>query len=177
MKKTGCVHLVGAGCGDADLITLRGWNLLRACDVVIYDDLIAPELLEALPDQVEKRYMGKRSSCHSAPQAEICAALVDGARKGRRVVRLKGGDPFLFGRGGDGREGEQHSKRQYDAQQFLHVWVPPCPLFRFLGHPAQGGSQDCEMECTKYIIIHLKQANGNFNAPAAATPIKNPCFF
>lgn len=101
MKKTGCVHLVGAGCGDADLITLRGWNLLRACDVVIYDDLIAPELLEALPDQVEKRYMGKRSSCHSAPQAEICAALVDEARKGRRVVRLKGGDPFLFGRGGE----------------------------------------------------------------------------
>ena len=101
MKKAGCVHLVGAGCGDADLITLRGWNLLRACDVVIYDDLIAPELLEALPDQVEKRYMGKRSSCHSAPQAEICAALVDEARKGRRVVRLKGGDPFLFGRGGE----------------------------------------------------------------------------
>ena len=101
MKKTGCVHLVGAGCGDADLITLRGWNLLRSCDVVIYDDLIAPELLEALPDQVETRYMGKRSSCHSAPQAEICAALVDEARKGRRVVRLKGGDPFLFGRGGE----------------------------------------------------------------------------
>ena len=101
MKQTGHVYLVGAGCGSADLITLRGWNLLCSCDVVVYDDLIDGELLEAVPSQAEKYYMGKRRGHHSAAQEEICAVLIEEARKGRQVVRLKGGDPYLFGRGGE----------------------------------------------------------------------------
>lgn len=100
-QQPGFVYLVGAGCGQADLITVRGLALLRSCDVVVYDDLIAQELLEAVPKHAEKIYMGKRSGKHSASQAEICGQLIEKAREGKTVVRLKGGDPFVFGRGGE----------------------------------------------------------------------------
>lgn len=100
-QQLGCVYLVGAGCGEADLITVRGLSLLRACDVVVYDDLIAGELLDAVPETAEKIYMGKRSGRHSAAQEEICTVLIAKAREGKTVVRLKGGDPFVFGRGGE----------------------------------------------------------------------------
>ena len=100
-QKIGCVYLVGAGCGEADLITVRGLSLLRSCDVVVYDDLIAEELLAEAPETAEKLYMGKRLGQHSAKQSEICAVLVAKAQEGKLVVRLKGGDPFVFGRGGE----------------------------------------------------------------------------
>ena len=98
--KIGRVFLVGAGCGRADLITLRGFNLLKACDAVVYDDLIDRELLAAVPGTAECFYMGKRQGKHGASQEEICEALIRLAREGKRVVRLKGGDPYVFGRGG-----------------------------------------------------------------------------
>lgn len=98
---TGRVYLVGAGCGDAGLITLRGLDLLRSCDAVVCDDLVDPALLDAAPDGAERICMGKRSGRRSAPQEEISARLIDLARQGRTVVRLKGGDPFVFGRGGE----------------------------------------------------------------------------
>ena len=97
----GEVWLVGAGCGAADLITVRGLRLIQCCDAIIYDDLIDEALLQEAPAHAERVYMGKRSGCHSAPQEEICAELIRQARMGRRVVRLKGGDPYLFGRGGE----------------------------------------------------------------------------
>lgn len=99
--KPGTVYLVGAGCGEADLITVRGLRLLEICDVVVYDDLIAPDLPDAAPAGAERVYMGKREGRHSASQKEICALLIDRARSGKAVVRLKGGDPFVFGRGGE----------------------------------------------------------------------------
>ena len=101
MSATGKVYLVGAGCAAADLITLRGLRLLRRCDVVIYDDLIDQDLLREVPEGAEKLYMGKRQGKHSAHQEEICAALIRQAQMGKVVVRLKGGDPFVFGRGGE----------------------------------------------------------------------------
>lgn len=99
--RLGCVYLVGAGCGAADLITVRGLRLLRSCDVVVYDDLIDLRLLEEVPRTAERIYMGKRGGVRSPSQEEICALLVDQARAGKHVVRLKGGDPFVFGRGGE----------------------------------------------------------------------------
>lgn len=101
MNPTGRVYLVGAGCGPMDLITLRGLRLLQTCDVVIYDDLIDLELLSVIPPQAEQIYMGKRRGRHSAAQEEISQVLIEKAREGRTVVRLKGGDPFVFGRGGE----------------------------------------------------------------------------
>ena len=97
----GRVDLVGAGCGKADLITVRGLKLLQQCQAVVYDDLIDQKLLDAVPETARRIYMGKRSGAHSAPQHEINQTLIDLAREGLRVVRLKGGDPYIFGRGGE----------------------------------------------------------------------------
>lgn len=100
-QELGTVYLVGAGCGDADLITVRGQKLLQQCDTLVYDDLIAGSLVQEAPPSAERIYMGKRCGKHSAHQEEICAVLIQKAREGKRVVRLKGGDPFVFGRGGE----------------------------------------------------------------------------
>lgn len=100
-KETGKVFLVGAGCGGADMITLRGLERLRVSDVVVYDDLTDTELLYAAPAHAERIYVGKRSGSHSAAQEEINALLTEKAREGKAVCRLKGGDPFVFGRGGE----------------------------------------------------------------------------
>ena len=100
-EKTGCVWLIGAGCGSADLITVRGLRLLRQCDAVVYDDLIDSSLLAETPREAKRIYMGKRCGKHSAPQEEISRVLVEEARAGHKVARLKGGDPFVFGRGGE----------------------------------------------------------------------------
>ena len=97
----GSVALVGAGCGTADLITLRGLRLLQQCQAVVYDDLIDPALLESAPESALRLYMGKRSGSHAASQEQIHQKLIELARSGLRVVRLKGGDPYLFGRGGE----------------------------------------------------------------------------
>ncbi len=97
----GSVALVGAGCGKADLITLRGLRLLQQCQAVVYDDLIDEELLDAPPESAERIYVGKRSGVHAASQEEINQRLIGLARSGLKVVRLKGGDPYLFGRGGE----------------------------------------------------------------------------
>lgn len=97
----GKVFLVGAGPGDPDLLTLKAVRCLAAAEVVIHDALIDPIVLELVPKRAERIYAGKRCGRHGATQDEINALLVHHARLGRTVVRLKGGDPFLFGRGGE----------------------------------------------------------------------------
>ena len=94
----GKVYLIGAGPGDPGLITVRGMDCLRQADVVIYDYLANPALLEEAPVTAEKVYVGKTKGYHCRPQDEINALLTEYARKGLTVVRLKGGDPHVFGR-------------------------------------------------------------------------------
>ena len=101
MNKLGKVYLVGAGCGDYDLITLRGMNLLKVCDTVVYDSLIDSRLLDFTADTTEKICVGKRAGHHCEKQERINEILVENALNGKAVVRLKGGDPFVFGRGGE----------------------------------------------------------------------------
>jgi len=101
MKETGVVYLVGAGPGDPGLITEKGLSRLRICDAVVYDSLLSPRLLDEVPDQCRKIYVGKRAGRHSMKQEEINKLLVELAGEGLAVVRLKGGDPFVFGRGGE----------------------------------------------------------------------------
>ena len=97
---SGLVSLVGAG-PEAGLITLRGARRLSECEAVVYDELIPPELLRLAPEGAERINMGKRAGAPSARQEDICARLIALAREGKRVVRLKGGDAFVFGRGGE----------------------------------------------------------------------------
>src|SRR5882724_1393990 len=104
MTRKGTVYLVGAGPGDIGLLTLRGAELLRCADVVVYDALINTGLLRLAPKSAEIIYGGKRSGDHAIPQGELNKLLVAKAREGKTVVRLKGGDPYVFGRGGEEAE-------------------------------------------------------------------------
>lgn len=97
----GSITLVGAGCGSFDLITVRGLNALRHAQVLVYDELLDERLTAHAAESCERIYVGKRNGKHSMPQEKINALLVEKAKKGKQVVRLKGGDPFVFGRGGE----------------------------------------------------------------------------
>jgi uroporphyrin-III C-methyltransferase len=97
----GKVYLVGAGPGDPGLITVKGKRCLEAADVILYDELVNRELLDYAAAKCEIVYVGKKSGGHCADQRAIDALLIDKARQGKMVIRLKGGDPFVFGRGGE----------------------------------------------------------------------------
>src|SRR6185437_11272073 len=98
------VYLAGAGPGDPELITLKTRRVLEQADSVLYDHLAPVELLDIAPPSAERVYVGKKKSEHAATQDEICGMLVERGRRGLNVVRLKGGDPFIFGRGGEEAE-------------------------------------------------------------------------
>lgn len=99
--EVGKVFLVGAGPGDPELITVKGLRILRSAEVVLYDALVNKELIHEAPESAEKIFVGKRAGTHCIKQSEINEQLIRKAREGKRVVRLKGGDPFIFGRGGE----------------------------------------------------------------------------
>jgi len=110
----GKVYLVGAGPGDPELLTVKALRLLRAADVVLHDDLVTPEILKLIPATVEVRNVGKRSGSKAIRQEEINFLMVTLAASGRQVVRLKSGDPLIFGRAGEEIEALRRSNIEYE---------------------------------------------------------------
>ncbi len=100
-KKTGEVFLVGAGPGERDLLTIRALHLMQKCDICIYDNLVSKDILELVRRDADLIYAGKKQDQHTLSQDKINSLLIKFAKQGKRVLRLKGGDPFIFGRGGE----------------------------------------------------------------------------
>jgi uroporphyrin-III C-methyltransferase len=163
-QTTGRVALVGAGPGDAELITLKGARLLQTAAVVIYDNLVSAGILELISPTAERIFVGKMAGNHTMPQDDICQLLVDKALEGKFVVRLKGGDPFVFGRGGE----------EMDVLLAAGVPVEIVPgVTAALGAAASFGfpltHRDHAQSCV-FVTGHLKDHTVELNWPALAQP-------
>ena len=158
------VALVGAGPGDPELITLRAWRRIQDADVLVYDNLVGPGIVDFASPTAERIYVGKSAGRHTLAQEAICQLLVDKARAGGRVVRLKGGDPFVFGRGGE--------EMEVLLAHGIGVEIVP-GITAALGAAAGFGfpltHRDHAQSCV-FVTGHLKEQEVELNWPALAQP-------
>lgn len=155
---SGEVALVGSGPGDAELLTIRAMRFIEQADIAIYDRLVSEEILALLPQGCERFYVGKEQAKHCVPQDKINQLLVEQARLGKRVLRLKGGDPFIFGRGGE--EAEYMLARGVSCHICPGITAASgCTTYAGIPLTHRGVAQGCT-----FITGHI-QNNGQLNLP------------
>ncbi len=157
LNKSAQVFLVGAGPGDPELLTLKAYKVIRAAEVVLYDRLVSPEILALIPDKAEKVYVGKARANHSVAQDTISQLLVDYANAGKITVRLKGGDPFIFGRGGEELELLAKNNIQFEVVPGITA-ASGCAAYSGIPLTHRDYSQS-----VRFITGHLKSGQVNLN--------------
>lgn len=168
----GEVALVGSGPGDAELLTIRAMRFIEQADVAVYDRLVSDEILALLPESCEKFYVGKEQAKHCVPQDKINQNLVDYAKSGKRVLRLKGGDPFIFGRGGE--EAEYLLKNGVSCHICPGITAASgCTTYAGIPLTHRGVAQGCT-----FITGHI-QNNGQLNLPwqSLTSPTQTVVFY